>query len=48
MWFSILNIIPTIPSLPGSPGPTPSANEIVTENLAQNIVSEDNHELIIE
>ena len=48
MWFSILNIIPAISSLPGSPGPTPGANEIVTENLAQNIVSEDNHELIIE
>ena len=48
MWFSILNIIPTISSLPGSPGPTPGANEIITEGVEHNIISEDNQELIIE
>ena len=48
MWISILNIIPSIVSLPGHPGPTPGSNEIVTESLAQNVISEDNQELIIE
>ena len=37
-----------IANLPGQPGPTPGSNEIVTEDLAQNIISEDNQELIIE
>ena len=48
MWFGLVNTIPAITSLPGAPGPTPGANEIITENLSQNIISEDGHELIIE
>jgi len=48
MWISILNIIPSIVSLPGSPGPIPGSNEVVTESLAQNVISEDNQELITE
>ncbi len=48
MWLAIKFIIPSIVTLPGQPGPTPGSNEIVTENLAQNIISEDNRELITE
>jgi hypothetical protein len=49
MWISILNIIPSIASLPAPPpGPIPGSNEIVTESLAQNVISEDNQELITE
>jgi len=39
---------PNIANLPGQPGPTPGSNEIVTESLAQNVISEDNQELITE
>ncbi len=42
------NVIPDIVNLPGQPGPTPGSNEIVTESLAQNVISEDNQELITE
>jgi hypothetical protein len=48
MWTGILNTIPSIANLPGQPGPIPGSNEIVTENLAQNIISENNQELITE
>jgi len=48
MWIGILNIIPSILNLPGQPGPIPGSNEIITENLAQNIISENNQELITE
>ena len=48
MWFGLVNTIPALASLPGSPGPTPGANEIITENLSQNVISEDNQELITE
>ena len=42
------NTVPNIANLPGHPGPTPGSNEIVTESLAQNVISEDNQELITE
>jgi hypothetical protein len=48
MWISILNMISSIANLPGSPGPTPGSNEIVTEGVQENIISQDNQELIIE
>ncbi len=38
-WLSIINTIPRIANLPGQPGPTPGANEIITE-IGDNIITE--------
>jgi len=38
-WLSITISLPRLANLPGQPGPTPGANEIVTE-IGDNIITE--------